>query len=119
MAFSEFELKQIETAAKDFEQLRRPPAHIRPKLDVRWYIQGQSVIVSEYRPMWNNPSEIQEYPSAKATYVKSRQHWKLYWMRSDFKWHRYNDSDDDSETHRFIKDVFHIIHVDRYGCFFG
>lgn len=116
MAFSEFELKQIETAAKDFEQLRRPPAHIRPELDVRWYIQGQSVIVSEYRPMWNNPSEIQEFPSAKATYVKSRKHWKLYWMRRDLKWHRY---DEDNETHRFIKDVFTIIHTDQYGCFFG
>jgi len=56
-----------------------------------------------------------EHAVAKATYIKSRRIWKIYWMRADLKWHRY----DPLAAVSTIDDL--IVEVDRdpYGCFLG
>ncbi len=36
----------------------RPRPEIRDKLDLEYQIDGQSVILNEIRPFWNNPNEI-------------------------------------------------------------
>ncbi|MBT4971396.1 MAG: DUF3024 domain-containing protein, partial [Thiotrichales bacterium] len=43
----------------------------------------------EIRPQYSKPNVKIEISVAKATYVKSREVWSIYWMMSDLKWHRY------------------------------
>ncbi len=50
MAFSDFEQKAVEKAMDRFLEKRRPPAHIRSQLDIRYRIAGQSVEIVEVRP---------------------------------------------------------------------
>ena len=115
MALSEFETKKIEKAAEAFLADKRPPPHIRPELDIGYRITKQSVEVFEVRPDWQNKSETVEYPAAKTTYVKSQKVWKIYWMKRDFKWHRY---DPDAEV-KTIEEFFKVIADDEYCCFWG
>ena len=50
MAFSELERKRHERDIAKFMQRRRPPPEIRPKLDLGFRIEGQSVELFEIRP---------------------------------------------------------------------
>ena len=96
-------------------QRKRPPANIRDKVDLSFRIEGQSVEIFEIRPVWNRPEEKIEAPIAKATHIKSRNLWKIYWQRADLKWHRYEpDPEVDS-----IDDFLDIVERDKYACFFG
>ena len=36
----------------------RPPVEIRPELDLGYEISGQSVILFEIRPVWNDESKL-------------------------------------------------------------
>jgi hypothetical protein len=63
----------------------RPPPQIRPELDLGYGLSGQSIEIFEIRPVWKNPEEMMEHPLAKATFVKTRAVWKVYWMRADLK----------------------------------
>jgi hypothetical protein len=36
-------------------------------------------------PRWDDNSQVQEYPVAKATYNRTKQHWKVFWQRADLK----------------------------------
>jgi len=68
MAISEFEVKRWEKAIGLFMAKRRPPVHIRDKLDLGYRIENQSVEIFEIRPRWDRPSEKMESPVARATY---------------------------------------------------
>lgn len=113
--FSELHLQQVESQVKRLVESRRPPEHIRTKLDIGYRITGQSFEIFEIRPKWLHPGITQEFPVAKATYVKSSGLWKLYWMRSDLRWHRY-DMLPGSES---LRDVLVEIEEDPYCCFWG
>lgn len=115
MAFSEFETKKLERSASDFLEARRPPVHIRSKVDLDVRVSGQSVQIVEVRPHFREPSTSIESPVAKATYVKKSQRWKIYWMRSDLKWHSYTPEPE----LRSIEDFFAAVNADENGCFFG
>ncbi len=115
MAISEFEIRKIERAADEFLEAHRPPAQIRPKLDLGVRISGQSVQVVEIRPRFDDPSQIMEIPVAKATFVKKTRRWKIYWMRGDLKWHSYPP---EPET-RSIEEFFTLVGADDNCCFFG
>ena len=93
----------------------RPPEHIREQLDIAYKIENQSVIVCEIRPKWNNPQEKIEVNVAKATFVKTEKYWKIFWFRSDMKWHSYEPND----TVEFLKEFVKIIEEDKHGCFWG
>ena len=56
-----------------------------------------------------------EIPIAKSTYVRARDVWKIYWWRSDMKWHPY---DPDAEVDS-IEAFLAVVDRDEYGCFFG
>jgi len=84
---------------------------MRDKLDFGYRQEGQSVEIFEIRPVWNDPSEKMESSIAKATYVKSKNQWKVYWMRADLKWHGY-------EPCRIVKNLEEFLQVvdeDQYG----
>lgn len=116
MPLSEFEVARVKKALDAFMQARRPPPHIRPKLDLGFRISGQSVEIFEIRPPWRGPpQERRESPVAKATYVRSRNVWRVFWQRRDLKWHRYEPA---SEV-RSIEDFASLVAEDRHACFFG
>jgi len=90
LALFEFEIKKIEEAIAAFMEKRRPPVSLRSKLDLGYRISGQSVELFETRPRWNKPDHLlMESAFAKATYVRTKKVWKIYWMRADLKWHGY------------------------------
>ena len=115
MVLSEFEIKRIQKVVGEYIEKHRPPAHIRNELDLSFRIEGQSVLILEIRPSWQNPKEKLESEVAKATFVKIKKTWKIYWMRADLKWHRY---DPDPEV-KSIEDFVEVVERDEYGCFFG
>ena len=115
MALSEFVTKKIEKEVSAFVEMRRPPPHIRDKIDLGYRITGQSVEIFEIRPLWRDPQEKIEEAVAKATYVKSQKLWKVYWQRADLKWHRY-DPDPEVDT---LQEFLELVDRDEYACFFG
>lgn len=115
MAISEFEIKRCERELKRFLEENRPPPHIRPKLDLDYRIKNQSVEIFEIRPDWKDPELRLESPVAKTTYVKKEKLWKIYWLRSDLKWHKY----DPVPTVERFEDFLTIVSEDQHACFFG
>ena len=92
MALSEFESKQVERAVSRFMEMRRPPPHIRPELDLGYRLSGQSVEIFEIRPVW-----------------------KVYWMRADLKWHSYGPVPTVGDIEKFLE----LVENDKHACFFG
>jgi len=93
----------------------RPEPEIRNQLDLNYEINDQSVILNEIRPAWNNPKEIKTFGYAKATYVKSKNVWKIFWKRSDLKWHSYKPK----PTVKTLEHFLRLVDQDEYGCFKG
>jgi hypothetical protein len=115
MPLSELELKRCEIALAAFMARHRPPAHIRDKLDFGYRVSGQSVEVFEIRPDWRDHSIKRETPVAKATFVRTQNHWRIFWMRRDLKWHSYEP---DAEV-KTLEAFLDVVGRDEYACFFG
>jgi hypothetical protein len=115
MALSDFEAKRIDKVVAAYVEKHRPPPHIRPELDLGYRVSGQSVELFEIRPMWKKPSVKQEHSVAKATYVRARGVWKVFWLRQDLKWHSY-------EPHPIAKNIeefLAVVEKDEHCCFYG
>lgn len=115
MALTEKQIQHIAKAGEDFLQKHRPPPEIRPKLDLSYRIIAQSLEVFEIRPCWDNPYLSSELSVAKATFVATRNHWKVFWMRANLKWHNFTPTPTVETTGGF----FELIGEDITGCFFG
>jgi hypothetical protein len=115
MAFTERELADVHRLAGGFVASGRPPEHIRAELDLGYRVIGQSFEIFEIRPAWRRPERILEIPFARATYVRSRVVWRLYWKRADLKWHIYGPL----EETVFLPKVLEEIGSDPYHCFRG
>ncbi len=115
MAFSEIELRRCEKELAQFMERRRPPVNIRDKFDISHRVIGHSVEIFEIRQHWQDRSKKMESPVAKATYVRTRNHWKVFWMRRDLKWHGYEPNAEVKTLEAFLN----IVDRDEYGCFFG
>lgn len=116
MAFTQFELARINKVVGAFISERRPPPHIRPKLDLAYRLKGQSVEIFEVRPRWRGaPGEIMEQSVAKATYLKTRGIWRVYWQRADLKWHSYEPVPEVGSIEKFLV----LVGEDKFACFFG
>ena len=115
MTLSEFETKRCEKLVAEFISKRRPPPHLRAKLDLAFRIRGQSIEIFEVRPDWRDKDKTIEESVAKATYNKSRLCWKVFWQRADMKWHSYQPNPVVGSVEEFLD----IVHNDAYGCFFG
>jgi hypothetical protein len=112
---TEFETKKAEKAVLAFLAKRRPPPHIRSKLDISYRISGQSVDIFEIRPRWDRSDEKMEHAVAKATYVKSKEVWNVFWQRADLKWHRYDPTPQVGSLEKFLA----LVDEDKHACFFG
>lgn len=116
MALSELETKRVEKAMATFMTKRRPPAQIRSELDLAYRISGQSVEIFEIRPRWRGaPGETIEQPVAKATYVRTRRSWRVFWMRADLRWHAYSPVPIVATVEEFLM----LVDRDEHACFFG
>lgn len=115
MALTELERKRVEKLLQAFLEKRRPPPHIRPRVDLGARLSGQSVEIFEIRPRRDKPAEKLEHPIAKATYVRSRALWNVYWRRADLKWHRYDPVPQVGTLEKFVE----LVDEDKYACFFG
>ena len=93
----------------------RPPEEVRNKVDINYKIEGQSIIVFEISPVWNNPKKILTLGYAKATFVKNKNVWKIFWKRADNKWHSYKPTPIVGKLNDFLK----LVDRDEYGCFKG
>jgi hypothetical protein len=92
----------------------RPPAHIRDKLDLSYKIENQSAILFNIREAFKQPGTYIELPFAKATFVKSSNHWKVYWMRAN-GWSSY----DPKPIVKTLKDFIKLVEEDKHHCFRG
>ena len=116
MALAEIELARLRRAMDAFMQQRRPPPNIRPKLDLGFRVIGQSVEIFEIRPVWRGPpDEKHESPVAKATYVRARRVWRVFWQRRDLKWHSYEPRSEVKSVEEFAS----LVSEDAHACFFG
>ena len=116
MAFNDIEIGKIRIEMKKFLEKRRPPLHITDEVDLDFRIDDQSIIIYEIRKnyMDENGAEI-VIDIAKTTYTKTSKKWKLFWMRSDLKWHGYQDYLLSDELNK----VLEVIDIDEFGCFWG
>ena len=93
----------------------RPPKEIRNQLDLSYEIADQSVILNEVRQRWNNLTEIMVNGYAKTTYVSSKNIWKVYYIRSDMKWHEYKPFPAVNNLKKFLQ----LVDEDKHNCFKG
>jgi len=115
MAISEFETKRCEKYTSEYIARNRPPAHVRNEVDLCYRIEDQSVIIFELRSVWNNPDKKIESMVAKTTYVKKTRKWKVYWQRSDMKWHAYSPTPEVKTLEEFL----YLLEKDENACFYG
>ena len=115
MALDELTQRRVQAEVAAYIEAKRPPAQIRPQLDIQFKLENQSIVIFEVRPHWQKVGEILRNEVAKASYIKTRNVWKIFWMRADLKWHGY-------EPHLYsetVKEFLEIVEEDEYACFWG
>lgn len=115
MAFTEEERERWDRLVGTFLEEERPPEEIRPKLDLGYSIKDQSIEIFEISPRWDKPEEKIKFPVAKATWVRRRKIWKVYWQRADLKWHSYEPLPQVDTPEEFLEEV----KEDPFACFWG
>jgi hypothetical protein len=115
MPFSEFEHRLHQRTVQRFVDARRPAPEIRDQVDLACRVEDQSVTIFEIRSIWRRPGEKTESGIAKATYVKSRKVWKVYWMRQDLRWHRYDPAPEKETLDEFVA----LVAEDAHSAFWG
>ena len=114
MAFAEIELARIEKIVGGF--CRAKTNHeFRNELRLEYSVNRHDVEIYEVRPDWMDPSKEMHTPVAKVKYVRTANEWRLYWMRADLKWHRYEPF----EPTRDLQEIVDAVGRDEYCCFFG
>ena len=115
MALTDIERMRCEKALGGFLARRRPPSHVREQVDLSYRIHGLSVEIFEVRLHWLDRTKTTETPVAKATFVRTRNHWKVFWMRRDLKWHGYPPR----PTVKTLDALLNLVDRDEHFCFFG
>lgn len=115
MSLDALQTVELIEVMENYIQKKRPPENLRSQIDIGYRIDEQSIVIFEIRPRWDNPSAIIEHSIAKATFVKAKNHWKLYWMRADLKWHGYAPA----PAIKNLKDFVRIVDEDKHACFWG
>ena len=115
MSLDAIQTVELIEVMENYIQAKRPPENMRSQIDIGYGIDGQSIVIHEIRPRWDDPSVFFERPIAKATFVKAKNLWKLFWMRADLKWHTYSPT----PTVKNLKKFVAIVDEDKHGCFWG
>ena len=110
---------EIATYAALTEELiwrkHRPPLQLRDRIREGQRIAGSEVELFLVRPMFHDPTRHIEESIAKASYVKSRDVWKVYWKRADLKWHPYPPRPEVKTLTAFLT----LVDEDANCCFWG
>jgi hypothetical protein len=114
MSLSALNTADVIEVMENFIEENRPPEHIRDQLDISYRIDNQSIFIFEIRPQWDNSEKISHIDIAKTTYIKSKNVWRVYWMRGNLKWYPY-----DPPTVKTLKKFIDLVSEDTYGCFWG
>jgi hypothetical protein len=109
-----FTLDMIEVM-ENFIEKERPSENIRHLVDLSYKIEDQSIIIFELRPHVIKPEEKIESRVAKTTFIKSKNHWKVFWLRANLKWENYKPKPIVRDLKEFIK----LVEEDKLGCFWG
>jgi hypothetical protein len=115
MAFNTEQSEQITSMMDDYIERKRPPEHIRSKLDIGWRYDKQAVYVFEMRPQWNDSSTTIHHDVAKAVWVQQAKEWRIFWMRGNLKWYRYDLLPSVGNLQLFLIEL----DKDPAGCFWG
>ena len=114
MAFTELEIKLIDKEIGGLcRDMNRP--EFKDELSIEYRVEKQDVIIFEKRPAYQRPKEYTETPAAKLKYLRTKIEWRIFWMRGDLKWHRYNPVKNSVK----LSDLVTEIKSDPYGCFWG
>jgi len=117
MPISEFEHARLEKILRVFCEEQGPPAHLRAQL--RWGFrvdqEKQNIELFEIRPHFMQKGKLIEGMVAKAAYVKKSKTWKVYWMRGNMKWTRYEPCPEVQTAEDFLR----VVKEDAWNCFFG
>ena len=115
MAIDIFQTLDVIEALENFIYKIRPPEELRDQVDIVYKIKDQSVLIFEQRPHLEKANEKIESAIAKTTYIKAKNHWKVFWMKSDLKWHSYIPCPK-VDT---IKEFVDLVDEDKNSCFWG
>lgn len=113
MAFTHEEEQKIRKSLDTYIERIRPPVQIRDKVDIAYTLEGQCVEIFEIRQTMDKKT-IQS-PVAKTIFSRTTNMWKIFWQRSDLKWHGYEPKKEVSSIDKFIK----IVEEDKLCCFWG
>jgi hypothetical protein len=105
----------LEQEIKIFIDSIRPPADLRDKLDIGFSFQNNILEIFEIRPRWDDPNIKINSSVAKTQFIKSRNIWKIFWMRANGKWESYPPKPEIGN----LSDFFKILQKDQHGCFWG
>ena len=104
-----------EIQIKEYIKSIRPPEEIRSEVDISYSFRSGLVELFEIRPKWDDKNSFQNFPIARAKYVKSKNIWRIYWMTSNEKWISYKPKPEVTNFLEFIN----ILKNDKNGCFWG
>jgi len=68
----------------------RVPQNIRHLVEHRFRVEGNAIILFEYRPALLGKKRWVEEPVAKFRFVATRGEWDLYWRDRHLKWRLYD-----------------------------
>lgn len=115
MAFTKAEHARNQRDLEWFLGQRRPPEHLRDKLDIAYSEEGHTIDLFEIRPHWDDRTTTYESPIARIRFVRTQNLWRLYWMRRDLKWHGYEPG----KRYSTLMSALREVDIDEYCCFFG
>jgi hypothetical protein len=87
MTIPDLERKRVMSALDAF--CERVPVHVRDKLSYHYEIRGNSVTLTERRPLIMLPKEFSNQPVAKFRYNPNNGRWTLRWADRNGRWHDY------------------------------
>jgi hypothetical protein len=115
MAVENLQIVEIIEVMENYLDKKRPAEEIRKKVDYTYKIEGQSVVIYEVRPSWDEKDKVIESGIAKATFVKSSNSWKVFWKRANGKWVNYPPQPSVGS----LRDFLDLIEEDNSHCFWG
>ena len=115
MSGKSFDEEKVEMIMDKWMEKNRPPVEVRDQVDIAYRIKGQSVEIFEIRTSLFNPMNKIENAIAKTTFVKTQNIWKIFWQRSDLKWHTYDPYPEAKSLEEFLR----VVEEDENACFRG
>ena len=115
MSLEESIKAQVIEIMNEYIEFKRPPERVRDQVDIDYRIEGQSVILVELRVTLFGERKWFESPIAKATWVASKKHWKVFWRRANQTWDPYPPV----PTVKTFPEFVELVDEDTHHCFWG